>query len=337
MIPSTRPLLLRVLAAAALALADAHACAQPAAPATVDARPLVRLSLLARAGTDGDRVRLRDVVEVLQDDAHVAERLLDLDLGPAPRVGQPAHLRQAQFDDWLRIYRPAAGVRVQWSGATQVELERASQALGEQDLEDAARPVLDAWLASRSESHAIELAAPLAVVAVPTGRVSLSVRPLPRLAAPGARVTVWVDIAVGGHFERSVAVDYRVQAFRTGWVAAEELVRGQDLDAARLRQSQVDVAQLTSPLWTEAADNLRLRRSVHQGQPLTVLDAEVRPWVSRGQVVEVFSRAGDLAVEAQGEALQDGKAGQDVLVRIASSRAPLIGRVLKPGLVEIRQ
>jgi flagella basal body P-ring formation protein FlgA len=165
----------------------------------------------------------------------------------------------------------------------------------------------------------------------------MSVRPLSREALPGARVTVWVDVAVGRHFERSVAVDYRVQAFRTGWVAAEELGRGQDLDATRLRQAQVDVAGLASPLWTDAPDNLRLRRGVRAGQALTVLDAEVRPWVARGQVVEVFSSVGDLAVQAQGEALQDGRAGQDVLVRIASSRAPVIGRVLKPGLVEIRQ
>ena len=326
---------IRRLRTCALALACNCACAQVPAPG--DARPLVRLAPLARTSVDGDRVALRDVVEVLQDDAHVAPHLLELDLGPAPRVGQPAHLQQSQLADWLGTYRPGVGIRVQWSGPAQVEVERAAQMLAEQDIDDAARPALDAWLAKRSESHAIEQATLLGPIAVPTGRVTLTVRPLSRVPVPSAKATVWIDVAVDGHFQRSVAVEYRVEAFKTGWVAAEELARGQELDATRLRPAQVDVAQLSSPLWTDAPDNLRLRRDVHAGAALTTLDAELKPWVARGQRVEVFSQIGELSVQAQGEALQDGQRGQDVLVRIASSRAPVVGRVLKPGLVEIRQ
>ena len=331
--PSIRLLSSQALTAAALALACTAAFAQ----ARGDARPLVRLAALARVSVETDRVTLRDVVTVLQDDANVADRLLALDLGPSPRVGQPAHLQQSQLADWLRMYRPAAAIQVQWSGPAEVDVERASQLLAEQDLEDVARPALDAWLARRSDSHAIELARPLPAVAVPTGRVSLDVRPLPRLAMPSAHATVWIDVSVGGHFQRSVNLDYEVQAFRAGWVASQELERGQDLDTTRLTQTQVDVARLSAPLWTDTPDRTRMRRSVRRGEVLTTLDAEPRPWVVRGDRVEVFSRVGDLSIEAQAEALQDGHAGQDVLVRIASSRAPVTARVLKPGLVEIRQ
>jgi flagella basal body P-ring formation protein FlgA len=320
---------------AALALAGACACVR--AQVLEDTRPLVRLAPLAHASVDAARVTLRDVVAVVQDDDGSADRVLGLDLGPAPRIGQVVHLQQSQLADWLRMYRPGAGVRVQWSGPEQVELERASQRVSEQDFDDVARDALDAWLRKRSDSHAIELAKPVADVAVPLGRVSLAVRPLPRINTPSAHATVWIDVSVGGHFERSVNIDYRVQAFRTGWVAAEELERGQDVDATRLVQSQVDVAQLASALWSESPERTRMRRSVHRGEALTQLDAEARPFVVRGERVEVFSRVGELSVEAQAEALQDGRAGQDVLVRLASSRAPVTARVLKPGLVEIRQ
>ena len=322
---------IRLLVVAALALA----CASP--QAREDARPLVRLAALPRASVDGDRVTLRDVVRVVQDDDGVADRLLGLDLGPAPRVGQPAHLQQSQLVDWLRMYRPAAAMQVLWSGPAEVDVERASQQLSAQDVEDVARPALDAWLAKRSESHAIELVQPLAPLAVPLGRVALDVRALPRLTQPSAHATVWVDVSVGGHFQRAVNLEYRVQAFRTGWVAAEELERGQDVDTTRLVQALVDIAPLPAPLWADAADRARMRRAVHRGDPLTTLDAEARPWVVRGERVEVSSRVGELSIEAQAEALQDGRAGQDVLVRIASSRSPVTARVLKPGLVEIRQ
>jgi len=322
---------LHLLAVLALALACANVEARP------DGAPLVRLEVLPQARVDADRVRLRDVVTVAQDDDAVAERLLDLELGPAPRVGLPAHLQQAQLAEWVRMYRPARALQVQWSGSTQVDVERASQQLLAQDFEDVARPALEAWLAKRSESHAVELAQPLAAVVVPTGRVSLDVRPLPRLTQPSAHATVWVDVSVDGHFQRSVSLDYRVQAYRTGWVAGEELERGQDVDPTRLVQALVDVARLPAPLWTDAPDRARMRRAVHRGDALTTLDAEARPWVVRGERVQVFSRMGDLSIEAQAEALQDGRAGQDVLVRIASARAPVTARVLKPGLVEIRQ
>ena len=328
-----RHLLQCTLAAAVLAGASAGAAAQSAA----DSRPLVRLAALAHASVDADRVTLRDVVSVVQDDTGVAERLLGLDLGPAPRVGQTAHLQRSQLADWVRMYRPGAAIQVQWSGPATVDLERASQLLSEQEFEDAARPALDAWLAKCSESHVIELVKPIDPVAVPQGRVSLDVRALPHLSTPSAHATVWVDVSVGGHFQRAVSLDYRVQAFRIGWVAAEELERGQDIDTTRLLQAQVDVAQLPAPLWADSPDRARMRRAVHRGDPLTTLDAEARPWVVRGERVEVFSHVGELSLEAQAEALQDGRQGQDVLVRIATSRAPLIARVLKPGLVEIRQ
>lgn len=321
----------RYLAVVVLALVCARAQARE------DGHPLVRLAALPRASVDADRVTLRDVVTVVQDDDGVADRLLGMDLGPAPRVGQPAHLQQSKLADRVRMDRAAAALQVQWSGPAQVDVERASQQLAAQDFEDVARPALEAWLAKRSESHAVDLVEPLAPVVVPVGRVTLDVRSLPKLTQPSSHATVWVDVSVGGHFQRSVNLEYRVQAFRTGWIAAEELERGQDVDATRLKQALVDIAQLPAPLWSETPDRARMRRSVHQGNALTTLDAEARPWVVRGERVEVFSRVGELSLEAQAEALQDGRAGQDVLVRLATSRSPVTARVLKPGLVEIRQ
>jgi len=333
MIGSIRIPLLQLLASTVLMLA----CAGASAQADAGGRPLVRLAMRAHASVDGERVTLRDVVTVARDDDGVAERVLGIDLGPAPRVGQLAHLQRSQLADWVRMFRPAAALQVQWSGPPTVDLERASQTVPAQALDDAARSALDAWLAKRSDSHAIEPAAPIAAVAVPQGRVSLAVRSLSNIAKPSARATVWIDISVDARFQRAVNVDYRVQAYRAGWVAAEELERGQDVDMTRLTQANVDVAQLAAPLWSDSPDRARMRRAVHRGVPLTTLDAEARPCVVRGERVQVFSHVGELSIEAQAEALQDGREGQDVLVRIASSRAPVNARVLKPGLVEIHQ
>lgn len=318
-------------------LALACACVGTRAQGPADTRPLVRFAPLAHATLDVDRVSLRDVVAVVQDDSDIASRLLALDLGPTPRIGQPTHLQRAQLAEWVRQSGASAAMRVEWTGPEAVDVERAAQTLTQENLDVVARRELESWLARRSDTHAVELARPIAPVMVPLGGVSLSVRTLPRVSMPTSRATVWVDVSVAGRFQRSVGIDYRVQAFRAAWVAAEELERGQDVDAVRVTQVQVDVANLASPLWTDSPERMRMRRTVHRGEPLTTLDVELRPYVVRGERVEVFSRVGDLSIEARAEALQDGRAGQDVLVRIASSRSPVTARVLKPGLVEIRQ
>ena len=307
------------------------------AAAVEDDRPVLELALDAQASAASDRVTLRDIVTVVHDDADVARRLLSLDLGPAPRVGQPARLQQRQVEEWVRVYRPALAIRIAWSGAADVQVVRASQAVAADALVPLARRALDEWLRPRSDSYVIEPLRAVEPVAVASGEVSLAARPLPRIGEPASHMTVWIDISVDGRFQRSVDVDFHVQALRRAWIAAQDLGIGQDLDAAAVTLAQVDVAQSPQALWAESPERARMRRAVRRGQALTALDVEARPPVVRGERVQVSSHVGDLSIETSAEALQDGRAGQDVLVRIATSREPVMARVLKPGLVEIRQ
>jgi len=295
----------------------------------------VELVLRAHASAEGDRVTLGDLAELRRDEAGVGARLLSLDLGPAPRVGQPAHLDRAQLESWIRLREPRLASRLHWSGAASAELERASQQLPAAALDEAARQALGAWLASRSDRFEIEPQRSLEPVQLPLGRVATKVRPLSPVGLPASHMAVWVDVSVGGRFERAVALDYDVRAWREAWVAATELARGEDLDETRASRAEVDIAAAAQPLWTQPVAHARLRNPVHRGQALAALHVEERPPVVRGERVAVYSRQGDLSIETSAEALQDGRAGQDVLVRIATSSAPVMARVLKPGLVEI--
>ena len=228
-------------------------------------------------------------------------------------------------------------MRIAWSGAADVQIVRASQTVSVDTLEPLARRTLDEWLQSRSDAHAIEPSRAIEPVAVVSGNVSLAARALPRIGEPASHMTVWIDISVDGRFQRSVDLDFHVQAMRRAWVALHDLGAGQDLDAAAVALAQVDVAQSSQALWNESPERARMRRAVRRGEVLTALDVEPRPPVVRGERVQVSSHVGDLSIETSAEALQDGRAGQDVLVRIATSREPVMARVLKPGLVEIRQ
>jgi len=70
---------------------------------------------------------------------------------------------------------------------------------------------------------------------------------------------------------------------------------------------------------------------------LTMAHVEALPFVARGERVQLRSRVGAITLETMAEALQDGRAGQDVLVRLPSSANPVTASVVGPHEVELKQ
>jgi len=319
------------------ALAIASLLAGLPALARGAAAPALELQVIEHAKVAAARVHLRDLVAVQHDEAGIADSLLATDVGPAPRIGQPAHVDRAQLQDWIGRRQPALAGFVRWGGAASVQIERESQSLPAAALDERARDVLGRWLATRCDRFEIEPQREFEPVMVLAGHISTEVRPLSSIASPSSHMAMWVDVSVDGHFERSVVLDYRVKAWRRAWIAAEDLARGQDLDETRAIAGEADVAVSAQPVWSQAVSHARLRRPVRRGDVLTALDVEDRPPVVRGEQVAVAGRFGELSIETSAEALQDGRTGQEVLVRIPTSTAPVMARVVKPGLVEIHQ
>lgn len=320
---------------AGLALAALIAATPPAFVRAAESATLV-FGLRDRADIAGDRVRLRDLVEIRRNDEQLADLLLDIDLGPAPRVGQPAHIERSQLAVWVKSRRPALAGRIGWEGAQTIELKRAAQVVYRDRLEGAARAALDHWLASRSDRHVLvpeQAEAVVAPIEVPAGEITLAARPFAAATRPISRMRVWLDVSVGGRFQRTVPVDYRVQAWKAGYTAGAELHAGEDIDDNRLQPGEVDIAALDAPAWTGSIDRTRIRREVRAGQPLTTLDVEFRPPVVRGEQVTVLSQMGDLSIQASAEALQDGRLNERIAVRVEGSTAPVLVWVVKPGLV----
>ena len=291
--------------------------------------------LRSRAVIASDVVRLADIVDVPTGGDRSARSLLDATLWRAPPACQPMTATAADVVARLRQLKVSSADRAGFAGAATVRIESGCQHLERTALVAVAAEALDAWLRMHSDRFdRTEQGAPVAV-GLPLGPVSLTARPIAPGQAPAVRMQIWVDVTVAGRFVRAVPLVFGVHAFRGTWLAAHDLRAGQALAEADLDQREIDVAASPVEPVRSVRDNVRLRKALLSGEALTASHMESRPPVAQGSAVVVMSRAGAFAVEARAEALQDGRVGQPVWVRVAASTGPVLARVVAENVVEL--
>ncbi|MDQ0016094.1 flagella basal body P-ring formation protein FlgA [Variovorax boronicumulans] len=338
-----------VPAVAALALPAFAAGQSPVeSPISIELRPQVKL--------DQSSVRLGDIAYLTARDLPTLRRLMALPLGPAPRPGSPATLDRDTIVRWvearsglqtvdsaMRVQSPA----IQWTGASETEIESAAQQLPGETVVNAARSALLNWLSQRSVRAEVEPVSTARDLFLPPGATTLRVRPLANQTQPTRRMLVWVDAWVDDRFVRTTAVTFEVGAWAPVTVAATGVGRGATVDAVMLRGAtetrEVDLTTVRQgkPVATKAGGELadgseRLRRPLRPGEVLTSAHLEATPAVLRGNWAHLLARSGDVSVESRVEVLQDGRQGQVVRVKVPGSSGEVLARVTGPGQVEVQ-
>lgn len=344
--------------AALLALCSAVLAPQATAGGQPATDPQISIELRPQVKVEQGHVRLGDVAFLTARDLPTLRRLMALPLGPAPRPGSPAILDRETIVRWvearsgmqtvdsaLRVQRPA----ILWSGATETEIESASQQLPGETVVNAARLALLNWLSQRSVRAEVEPVSTARDISLPPGTPTLRVRPLTGQVQPTRRMLVWVDAWVDDRFVRTTAVTFEVGAWAPLAVATAGVERGANVDPIVLRGAtearEVDLTTLRqgTPIAADArsgnglADGgQRLRRPLRPGEVLTSAHLEARPAVTRGNTAHLLARSGDVSVESRVEVLQDGREGQLVRVKVPGSSGEVLARVTGPGQVEVQ-
>lgn len=197
-----------------------------------------------------------------------------------------------------------------------------------------ASTVLSRWLEQRSDTYSIKVV-PAAEAARLPADAELVARPIAAGVRPAARMQLWVDVRVAGKPVRALPVAFEVHARRSAWVATRDLRVGETLDPAALVHETVDLAAVTSDLLAVLPRDARLRRPLLAGQAIAAGHIETMPAVQRGMPVTVQTRVGAIGVEARAEALQDGQAGAEVWIRLATATGPVRARVIGIATVEV--
>jgi flagella basal body P-ring formation protein FlgA len=135
----------------------------------------------------------------------------------------------------------------------------------------------------------------------------------------------------------NVYLPVTVKVFAAALVAATSLPAGTVLQAAHLREAEVDWAADNSAATVDPTRLLgrALARPMAAGQALRQSDLKQRQWFGAGDTVQVVAHGSGFSVSGEGQALSPGLEGQSVRVRTEGGRI-ISGQAVGMNRVEVQ-
>jgi flagella basal body P-ring formation protein FlgA len=231
-----------------------------------------------------------------------------------------------------------AASRAMAAGAATKPQVQARQRVEGAALQAEAVRAISAWMAQQPVSRfEVSAGLPMTDVDVPAGPWSLSARPLAPGQVPVGRIIVWVDVQVVDRLERRVPVVVTVRSFAPRWQARTDLPARAAIGSDLFERQEIELSLPSAAAPVELPAGKRLSRSMVAGQVLQPAHIEQATEVTRGDMVEAHVRRGLVSVQTRGEALQDGRSGQRIQVRIAGASGPVLAQVVGPGTVQVNE
>ena len=296
----------------------------------------VQLDLHADAVATGKTIMLGDLLNVETQNAALRARIETLALAPVPRPGAMEKYSRADLEQFVRSHLLPYTGNLAWVGANFVKVHAAAQLLQTGDMAEAVKQEVAQALGARFPHVGIELAAPVPALDLPPGKVSWQVRPVDadRLLA---RLPVWVDISVDGHYSRTAVLSYALKLGQVVRVARRDLPAGSVIAEADFEAKQQDVTEVLQEVLpgNEFEAGARTKKSIRKGQMLLRDQLSPQGMVLRGDSVKLLLSDGGLQIETRAIAEQDGVIGQRVKIRPETSVAAVTGLIVGPGVVRV--
>ncbi len=334
----------RIIGRAIFPAAIAAMCASSAAAETV--------SVWSQAVVTGDDVTLRDVCRLTGFSSDNVERFSELIVGDAPPAGGSSVLSI----DQVRRTLEAAGANmasVVVKGATVCNVTRPKRLDNPRSPSNGTAPAEPSpHRMLRDAVHALltaELGRPGTRVEVRFGHVDDQVLNLsePEYTFDIRRTSgqsfgligLEVNVIADGKSVQTVPMLVEAVLTKPVVVAARAINLGQTIGDADVRVVEMSFTRAddTGLSDTAAVIGQRAKRYIPAAEPILVRYLEPVPLVKRGQVVDVYSRFGGVAVTTAALALEEGAYGDVVALRTTDrNRKKFTATVAGMGRVEIR-
>lgn len=218
-------------------------------------------------------------------------------------------------------------------GNDRIQLIR-SVPLSSADLSLQAQRWLESQLQGRFESVVVEVDGTTPVVLGAIDALQWEVRKSD--VFPKRRMCVWMDGTDDGRIQKSVPLCFRVQASTSVPVYGRDLAANDVLDPVRIDLKTVEVTSLPDiPAEFDPAKQYMATAPVQAGEVLLAGDVRPRPEVIQGRPVTILSQVGGVSVVVRGTALEEGRIGDTVRVKMDQGNESFRARVEGADKVKI--
>lgn len=287
-----------------------------------------RVSVMVRPSAEvcGPSIMLGDI-------AGVSKQLGSVAICPSPLPGKVRQITRDQIT--IALKRAGVHENVELLCPDVITVMRKSSAVSGDALLEAARR----FIMSSNDlpgTISVELARPITPQVVPTGKLELRVKPGTRGVRRGQN-SLPIEIAVDGEVYRTVSVPVRVKVLASVPVATKAITSGEEISSANVSIEERDITALPSDtILGEPKPGWTARVPITDGAILRQSWVSDPPAIHSGDVVSVVVISGAVTLSDKGTAVQEGRPGDLIKVRMLGDSREIRGTVAGPGVVEIR-
>jgi flagella basal body P-ring formation protein FlgA len=295
----------------------------------------VVITVPPEAQVQGPQITLGDVATVQGESTDTVARMRHVLLGQAPPAGVERLLSKSTLVTQLK-HQGLWTQEIEFQGALQIRVRRASQRLDLQHLETVVRQALSRRLSQTTQRTSIRDIRGLNLIFVPLGPVEYEVTVPGRHMLLGS-TSFTLSIQVAGKVAKQLHGTATIAVAQEVVSLVRPVAQGEIITADAVSRTQVQVTQPLRQVVTQPADVIgkHARRSLAGNAPLSTQDVTTVPVVHRGDMVRIVLESPLIKMSTPGEALEAGKPGDTIRVKNTSSNREVRAQVIDKQTVRI--
>ena len=295
----------------------------------------VVITVPPEAQVQGPQITLGDVATVQGESTDTVARMRHVLLGQAPPAGVERLLSKSTLVTQLK-HQGLWTQEIEFQGALQIRVRRASQRLDLQHLETVVRQALSQRLSQTTQRTSIRDIRGLNPIFVPLGPVEYEVTVPGRHMLLGS-TSFTLSIQVAGKVAKQLHGTATIAVAQEVVSLVRPVAQGEIITADAVSRTQVQVTQPLRQVVTQPADVIgkHARRSLAGNAPLSTQDVTTVPVVHRGDMVRIVLESPLIKMSTPGEALAAGKPGDTIRVKNTSSHREVRAQVIDKQTVRI--
>jgi len=288
----------------------------------------VSIELPSKAEASGMKITLGEIAQIVSDDAEALELISAVELGYMPAPGYSRMLHRWKLEQAVSIAAP--NIEVKWTGEAACRVSPVVEMVNATSLYETARAAVAGLFGSKE--IILKATGMIDDVSVPRGTAPAVLRAdlVSHKLRPGAW-SVPVRILVDNEPYRTIWVGLDVELYQELPVLLEDAPKGTQLAPAMFTVRRVRVTDTTSqPLALRLLADAVAVRAMPAGHVVTERDVERPLAVTAGKPVWIEVIHGHVRASVLGSALQSGRIGDLITVRIDTTgkelQATITGR-----------